>query len=109
VDLSLYRKLPARQAGGGEERPLELNLSATVGRVGYLGRVPQDATGLYQGGRIRQNEAVLGLGISYPIAPHFVWTSQFGYGRQTSNQNFERLYKYNFTTTNYKIGFGYEY
>ncbi len=102
VELSLYRKLK-------EERPLELNLSVSLGRVGYQGRVAQNSSGLYLSDNIYQNEAVLGLGVSYPIAPHFVWTSQFGYGRQTSNQNFERLYSYNFTTTNYRLGFGYEY
>lgn len=109
VDLSLSRKLAARKTGTNEERPLQFNLSATVGRISYLGRQAQDATGLYQGKTVYQNEAVLGLGVSYPVAPHFVWTAQFGYGRQSSNQNFERLYRYNFATTNYRIGFGYEY
>ena len=109
VDLNLYHKLPGRQTGGKEDRPLEFSLSATLGRVGYLGRLAQDASGLYLGDTIYQNEAVLSLGASYPIAPHFVWTTQFGYGSQTSNQNFERLYKYNFTTTNYRFGFGYEF
>ncbi|MCX5784336.1 MAG: hypothetical protein NTX59_01465 [Elusimicrobia bacterium] len=102
VDLSLYRKLR-------EERSLELSLSATLGRVGYSGRQAQDASGLYLNDKIYQNEAILSIGLSYPIAPHFMWTSQFGYGRQTSNQNFEKLYRYNFTTTNYRVGFGYEY
>ncbi|MHB0997090.1 MAG: hypothetical protein ACYC2I_12040 [Elusimicrobiales bacterium] len=106
VDLNLYRRLPGRQEG---ERPLELSLSATLGRTAYSGRQAQDASGLYLNDGIYQNEAVLSLGVSYPIAPHFVWTSQFGYGRQTSNQAFEKLYRYNFTTTNYRIGFGYEY
>ncbi|MDO8806671.1 MAG: hypothetical protein Q7R35_19835, partial [Elusimicrobiota bacterium] len=109
VDLNFYHKLPAQHSGGKEDRTLELNLSATLGRVGYLGRQAQDPSGLYLGDKIYQNEAVVGIGVSYPIAPHFVWTSQFGYGRQSSNQNFERLYRYNFTTTNYRIGFGYQY
>ncbi|MBI4803302.1 MAG: autotransporter outer membrane beta-barrel domain-containing protein [Elusimicrobia bacterium] len=109
VDLNLYRKMPAGRSGGTEERPLEFSLSATLGRISYGGRLAQAASGLYRGARIYQNEAVLGVGVSYPIAPHFTWTSQFGYGRQTSNQDFERLYKYNFTTTNYRIGFSYEY
>lgn len=109
VDLGFSRKLPARRAGGKEERLLQFNLSATIGRISYLGRQAQDETGLYQGKTIYQNEAVLGLGVSYPVAPHFVWTTQFGYGRQSSNQNFERLYRYNFSTTSYRIGFGYEY
>jgi hypothetical protein len=102
VDLNFYQKLK-------EERPLELSLSATLGRVGYSGRLAQDASGLYLGDKIYQNEAVLGISASYPIAPHFVWTTQFGYGRQSSNQNYEKLYKYNFSTKNYRIGFGYEY
>ncbi|MBU2573588.1 MAG: hypothetical protein KKH28_05880 [Elusimicrobia bacterium] len=108
VDLNLYRKLPGR-SGGVEERPLEFSLSATLGRVSYSGRLTQAESGLYRGSKVYQNEAVIGVGASYPIAPHFVWTSQFGYGRQTSNQDFEKLYRYNFTTTNYRIGFSYEY
>ncbi|HAH32308.1 MAG TPA: hypothetical protein DCL44_08345 [Elusimicrobia bacterium] len=109
VDLSLNKKRPAGQSGGNEERPLAISLSATLGRVEYSGRPAQDASGLYLSDKIYQNEAVLGFDVSYHIAPHFVWTSQFGYGRQTSNQNFEKLYKYNFSTTNYRIGFSYEY
>ena len=109
VDLNLYHKLPAGRSGGKEERPLEFGFSATLGRANYNGRLAQTSSGLYLGRRIYQNEAVLSIGLSYPIAPHFRWTSQFGYGRQTSNQDFERLYRYNFTTTNYRIGFNYEY
>ncbi|OGS52431.1 MAG: hypothetical protein A3J79_01390 [Elusimicrobia bacterium RIFOXYB2_FULL_62_6] len=103
VDLNFYRKLAK------EDRPLELSFSATLGRMNYNGRETQAASGLYRGSKVYQNEAVVGLGLSYPIAPHFRWTSQFGYGRQTSNQDFEKLYKYNFSTTNYKFGFTYEY
>ena len=102
VDLGLSRKLKG-------DRPMEFNLSATLGRVGYSGRLAQDSSGLYLSDKIYQNEAVLSLSVNYPVAPHFVWTSQFGYGRQASNQNFERLYRYNFTTTNYRLGFGYEF
>lgn len=101
-DFTFYRKL-------GRPRPLQLDFSATLGRVDYYGRRAQDASGLYSGSRIYQNEAVVSTGISYPMAPHFVWTARVGYGRQSSNQDFERLYKYNLTTTTYRIGFGYEY
>lgn len=101
-DLNLYRKL-------SRERPLELDFSATLGRTDYYGRRSQDASGLYLGSRIYQHEAVMSVGLSYPIAPHFVWTSRFGYGRQTSNQHFERLYRYNLATTTYRLGFGYEF
>lgn len=102
ADLNFYKKLK-------EERPMELSFSATLGRVNYNGRLAQAESGLYGGSRIYQNEFVLGLGVSYPVAPHFMWTSQFGYGRQTSNQAFEKLYRYNFSTTNYRLGFTYEY
>jgi hypothetical protein len=102
VDLHLSHNLK-------RERPLELDLSATLGRTDYYGRRSQDTSGLYLGSRIYQYDAVLNAGVSYPIAPHFVWTSQIGYGRQASNQRFERLYRYNLTTTTYRIGFGYEF
>ncbi|HCC48258.1 MAG TPA: hypothetical protein DEQ38_09135 [Elusimicrobia bacterium] len=108
VDLSLSRAMAPRY-GDKEGRTLDLSLSATVGRIGYSGRQAQAESGLYLGDKIYQNEQMLSVGVSYPIAPHFVWTSQFGFGRQTSNQRFEKLYRYNFTTTNYRIGFGYEY
>ena len=113
-DLNLYRKLPPRRSGGSaadekDERPLELNLAATVGRVNYSGRITQDPSGLYLSDKIHQNEMVLNLDVRYPVAPHFMWTSQIGYGKQTSNQHFERLYRYNFTTMNYRVGFSYEY
>lgn len=103
LDLDLHRRLP------GADRPLSFNLSFTAGRIGYNGRQAQAPSGLYLGDKIRQNEALLSAGLSYPVAPHFVWTCHFGYGRQTSNQRFERLYKYNFKTTTYRFGFGYEF
>lgn len=102
VDFNLYRNLK-------RERPLELDFSATLGRTDYYGRRSQESSGLYLGSRIYQHEAVVSVGLSYPIAPQFVWTSRFGYGRQTSNQHFERLYRYNLATTTYRIGFGYEF
>lgn len=108
LDLSFSRALAPRR-GEKQSRPLELSLSATMGRLNYKGRSAQAASGLYLGDKIYQNETVLNIGLSYPVAPHFVWTSQFGCGRQTSNQSFEKLYRYNFSTTNYRIGFGYEY
>ena len=113
-DLNLYRKLPARPSGGAapnekDDRPLELDLAATVGRMNYSGRTVQNSAGLYLNDKTYQNELILSFDVHYPVAPHFMWTSQVGYGRQTSNQHFEKLYKYNFTTMNYRVGFSYEY
>ncbi|MDT8287632.1 MAG: hypothetical protein RQ748_11010, partial [Elusimicrobiales bacterium] len=102
LDLTLYNKT-------GAGRPLELSLSATAGRTSYVGRQTQDPSGLYLGDKVHQNEAVVHAALSYPVAPHFVWTAQVGYGRQTSNQQFERLYRYNLKTTTYRFGFGYEF
>lgn len=102
IEVGVSKKL-------GERRTAQAKASAGLGQVRYPGRIVQDASGLYRSGAVSQTERVLSAAFSYPIAPHFLWSLQAGYGRQTSNQDFEKLYRYNFTTTNYLMGFSYEW
>ncbi len=51
----------------------------------------------------------LSLGLDYPLAPRFNLLIRWEHARSSSNQDYEQVYAYNYTTTNFLFGIAYEY
>ena len=96
-------------AWGDPKRPAWTGLSFRYNKTQYFGRLAQDNAGLYTFERQFQSRYVLGLSYGYPIAPGFSLKVQTNMLWIRSNNTFERNYSYNYRTTNYLMGFTYEY
>ena len=83
--------------------------NAGLTRTNYGDRPVQDEAGLYETGRVANDELVFGGSVTYPIIPAFNWMASMQYGKQFSNMKYEKLYKYNFNVMTYLVGFTYEY
>lgn len=106
-----YNKLNLGASLSAQVEPSNWGMSVGFGwtRTNYAKRPIQDSSGLYQSDKIYLNEFTVGGSVSYPIAPNFRWTASAQYGKQTSNMDYEKLYKYNFDVVTYLLGFSYEY
>lgn len=108
-----YRE--ARVGSGGQllfgdpREPIVLSGAVSWTRRVYPNRPPQDATGLYQGGSLRQDHWLLSTTFSYPLAPRFSLVASLQHGTASSNQGFELGYSYKYAVTNYLFGVSYEY
>ncbi len=109
TNLSAQFPLGAEDAQAESESSWGMRFGFGWTRTNYAQRPVQDASGLYQSDKIYLNEFTAGGSASYPIAPNFRWTASIQYGKQTSNMDYEKLYKYNFNVFTYLLGFSYEY
>lgn len=99
--INLYKEItPKKFADAG--------LDVRYRRTQFKERPVQDASGAYQSEIIHYNEFVLALSGGYPISPGFRWTFSLQMGKQSSNMGFEKLYRYNYDTVSYLMGFVYE-
>ncbi|MBI4054706.1 MAG: hypothetical protein HY402_01080 [Elusimicrobia bacterium] len=94
---------------GPPKEAMVFGLSGWVGYRDYTDRLVQDAEGTYGTDAIHVLESSVALRFSYPIAPRFRLQVSSELGWSSSNMDYEKLYRYNFSTANYLMGFSYEY
>lgn len=94
---------------GDVRQPIDVNLSTSLAVRRYPHRKIQNEAGTYQDETLRQNSWMLHLTAAYPMAPQMSLLFNFQHGKASSNQGFQQFYSYNYTATNYLIGFRYEY
>jgi hypothetical protein len=101
---------PAFTLSWGEvRRPTWASLSFRWNRTLFLGRLAQNADGLYLGEKQYHDRYVATLTYGYPIAPGFNLKVQSNFLWQASNQAYEKTYAYTYRTANYLMGFTWEY
>lgn len=94
---------------GDERRPIAAALGARAAWRRYPHRKAQDAAGSYLEEGLRQVYWSLSASLDYPMAPRLSLVASVQLGRAASNQAFEQFYSYNYSATNYLLGFRYEY
>lgn len=96
-------------AWGDAKRPASASLSFMYKRLQYVGRLAQNADGLYNAKNQWQDTYTAALGYSYPFAHGLNVKAQTSALWATSNMAYEKTYLYTYRTTNYMLGFTYEY
>lgn len=94
---------------GNLKRPTWASLGVHYERQQYLGRLAQDSDGLYTAAKEHDDRYVMTLGYGYPIAEGFYLKAQGNFYWQRSNMTYEVYYPYNYRTSNFLLGFTYDY
>ena len=106
-------KLPSRPgfrlSMGDTRQPVVWSLGLDWTRRRYSNRPVRDASGVYGSDWLKQTSWTLRTSLSYPMAPRLSVLVSLEHGQSSSNQGFERFYNYNYSATNYMMGFSYDY
>lgn len=94
---------------GPARRPLALSLGLGIKRRVYPHRPAQDGTGAYTGGDLAQTTWSFDGSVSYPVAPRFALMLTLSRVSATSNQRFERYFRWSYEALNALAGFRWEY
>lgn len=94
---------------GDRKSPTWASASLRWSRQLYTGRLTQDVNGVYEASKQRHDRVAFSLGYGYPIAPQFTMTFKTNFLWATSNQKYEKNYRYDYRAVNYLIGVTYEY
>lgn len=101
---------PSLSVGWGpKESPTTASTGLTWTRQSYFGRLVQDANGLYQSDTQTHDRYQLSFGYGTPIATNFRLLAQANFLWVDSNMRYEKTYKYTYNTSNYLLGFSYDY
>lgn len=103
-----YRELfivPAvKILAGSQHAPVQIDASAGWRRRGYLHRLAQDGTGVYGGHALVTTEWTLTSTLTTPIAGRLSLMFTVERASASSNQRFERYYRYAYESTNALAG-----
>jgi hypothetical protein len=94
---------------GGARAPVTLDLALGWRRRAYANRRAQDSTGAYEGGPLATTEWTLAGTLTYPIAPRFSLVFTLERASASSNQKFERFYRYGYEATSALAGFRWDW
>jgi len=89
--------------------PMMFNVGYSYSKRDYSDRVTQTVDGAYNTEKLSTTETDITLGYSYPLARSLRLTVNATFGRSRSNNNYEAVYRYNYSNSNYLFGFHYEY
>lgn len=109
-DFEEYRVAPSLKVlVGRPRRPVAVTLGAGWKRRRYPHRPPQEATGAYASGALTQTEWSFEGALSWPVAPRFNLLFTVQRASSSSNQRFERYFRYSYEAMNALAGFRWEY
>jgi hypothetical protein len=94
---------------GPGTRPMVLELSGSWWRRRYPYRTAQDAAGAYSNGALHTAGWSFGAALSYPMLRRLSLILDAKVSRNSSNQDFEQFYRYNYSAANFLFGVRYEY
>lgn len=94
---------------GPERAPVAVDLSVGWRRRSYAGRRAQDATGAYTGGPLSTTEWTVASTLTYPIVKRFSLVFTLERASASSNQRFERYYRYAYEATSMLAGFRWDW
>lgn len=91
-------------------KPWILSLSGMMGTKNYSDRPAQDENGNYSDTeKIYVNEYIVSMGVVYPISKEFKLRLSGNYIKDSSNTKYTAVYSYSYESTNYLMGFSYEF
>ncbi|RLD18732.1 MAG: hypothetical protein DRI36_00705 [Caldiserica bacterium] len=88
---------------------LKTELTILFGAKSYKERKVQDKNGNYKDEKVKNNYTAISFTLSYPVMEKIKAKLNFNWFNQSSNMEYEQIYKYNFTTYNLLIGLDYEF
>jgi len=94
---------------GPQRAPVAVDLSVGWRRRSYSGRRAQDATGAYSGGPLSTTEWTVASTLTYPIVKRFSLVFTLERASASSNQRFERYYRYAYEATSMLAGFRWDW
>jgi hypothetical protein len=94
---------------GPPRRPLAVTLGLGWKRRSYPHRPAQDGAGAYTGAPLRQTTWSFDGSVSYPVAPRFSLLFTLSRVSATSNQRFERYFRWSYEALNALAGLRWEY
>jgi hypothetical protein len=95
--------------GRGPNGPMVAELGGAYNHRSYTSRVIQDPDGNYLSDKLYVNETSITTAFSYPLTKNFHARVSSSFGRSSSNNTYEAVYRYNYSDANYQFGFTYEY
>jgi hypothetical protein len=84
---------------GPARRAVAVDASVGLRRRTYGRRPPQDGLGVYQGGSLNTTELTVAGTVTYPVAPRFSLVFTLERASASSNQRYERFYRYAYEAT----------
>ncbi|MCM2304594.1 MAG: hypothetical protein NDJ72_07820 [Elusimicrobia bacterium] len=109
-DYREYSLTPAVKLLVGPDRaPVSVDLAVGWRRRAYTGRRAQDASGAYSGGPLTTTEWTVAGTLTYPIVKRFSLVFTLERASASSNQRFERYYRYAYEATSALAGFRWDW
>lgn len=90
-------------------KPWSVTVGTTVSRQEYAERLVQDVNGDYGAENIRTDETAYTATVTYPLRDGFKLRLTGSYIEARSNMKYEKVFAYNYHTSNYLMGFSYEF
>ncbi len=91
------------------KKPQSVDFSYQFAYRQYSDRLVQDKDGNYKTDKINTQTSTISLGTSYPLREKINLRFQVNYLISSSNMAYEKVYRYNYNTTNYFLGLSWEY
>lgn len=89
--------------------PMVFDVGGSYSNRNYDKRTIQAVDGAYGTEKLYIQETAINLGFSYPLNKNFRMRVTSSFGRSISNNNYEAVYRYNYSNSNYQFGFVYDY
>jgi len=94
---------------GAKKAPSWTTASLRWTRQTYLGRLVQDAVGVYGSAKQHHDRYTFSVAYGYPIAPKLTMTFRTNILWAASNHKFQQNYAYTYRAMNYLLGVAYEF
>lgn len=91
------------------QTPVVVTLGGSLSSKNYSARPVQDAVGDYLTDKIYVNETLSTLAAAYPVAKDLNARASVSYLKSESNMKYESVYKYNFESSAYFLGFNFDF
>lgn len=90
-------------------KPWGVTVGSTMSRQDYAERLVQDENGDYGAENIRTDETAYTATLTYPLSDGFKLRLTGSFIEARSNMKYEKTFAYNYQTSNYLMGFSYEF
>lgn len=99
----------ATLAWGDKKAPTWASTSFRWTRQNYIGRLVQDAIGVYESAKQHHDRYTFSVAYGYPIAPKLTMTFRTNILWAASNHKYQKNYSYTYRAMSYLLGVAYEF